>query len=125
MTPEILWPRYAATWSAPEAARVSELAVCLVDTVTYCDPNGLIEGREALSAYMGGFQQSVPQGSAFRVRSVNHHNGRTLAQWVLHGPDGVVLQLGTSFGALSDDGRLQAITGFFYDADAASVQAAT
>jgi len=116
MSPEILWPRYAATWSLPEAVRIAELAVCLADTVTYCDPNGLIEGRDALSAYMGGFQQSVPPGTAFRVRKVHHHNGRTLAHWALYGPDDTVLQRGTSFGALSDDGRLLAITGFFYDA---------
>lgn len=116
MSPETLWPRYAATWSASEEVRNAELIVCLADAVTYCDPNGLIEGREALSAYMGGFQQSVPEGSAFRVRSVHHHNRRTLAHWALQGPDGTVLQRGTSFGTLSDDSRLLAITGFFYDA---------
>jgi hypothetical protein len=116
MSPEALWQRYAATWSATEAVRSAELAACLADAVTYCDPNGLIEGREALSAYINGFQQSVPPGSAFRVRSVHHHNERTLAHWALHDPDDTILQRGTSFGSLSDDGRLLAITGFFYDA---------
>lgn len=117
MSPETLWPRYAATWSAPLSVRTAELAVCLADAVTYCDPNGLVEGREAVSAYMDGFQQTFPPGSAFRVRSVHHHNGRTLAHWSLHGPDGTILQRGTSFGTLSDDGRLLAITGFFYTSD--------
>ncbi len=115
MSPETLWSRYAAIWSAPESIRTAELAACLSDAVTYCDPNGLIESREALSAYMGGFQLSAPPGSAFRIGSVHHHNGRTLAHWALHGPDDAILQRGTSFGVLSEDGRLLAITGFFYD----------
>ena len=116
MSPEELWNRYSAIWSLDADARTDELAVCLADDVTYCDPNGLVEGRPALSTYMGGFQQSV-SGGAFRIRAVLHHHDRTLAHWALHGSDGGVLQTGTSFGLLSEDGRLRTITGFFYAAD--------
>ncbi len=113
MSPETLWDRYAAIWSQDTDTRIGELAACLAEEIVYCDPNGLIEGRPAISAYMGEFQQSVPEGT-FRIRSVIHHHGRTLAHWVLHGPNGDVLQTGTSFGLLSDDGRLRSITGFFH-----------
>ena len=113
MTPEALWERYSAIWSTPEAARAAELAACLADEATYCDPNGLVEGRGALSAYMGGFQENAP-GCSFRIKSVLDHNGRTLSNWSMVGPDGAVLQDGTSFALLAEDGRLQAITGFFY-----------
>lgn len=113
MTPDVLWDRYSAIWSLEAAARASELAICLADDATYCDPNGLLEGRAALSDYMGGFQKSAP-GARFRIRSVLQHHGRTLARWALHGSDNAVLQTGTSFGALSEDGRLRAITGFFH-----------
>jgi hypothetical protein len=112
MTPDALWVRYAAIWSLDADARVGELAACLADDVTYCDPNGLIEGPSALSTYMGGFQQSVP-GGAFRIRAVLHHHDRTLAHWTLQGSDGGALQTGASFGLLSEDGRLRTITGFF------------
>jgi hypothetical protein len=61
---------------------------------------------------MGGFQASGP-GGVFRISAVLHHHDRSLARWALHGPDGRVLQTGTSFGVLADDGRLAAITGFF------------
>ena len=74
--------------------------------------NGLIEGREALSSYMGGFQQSV-KGGKFEIRSVMHHHDRMLAEWKLIGGDGIVLQTGRSFATASADGRLQNITGFF------------
>jgi hypothetical protein len=115
MTPEALWIRYAAIWSLGAEARTAELAACLADDATYCDPNGLIEGPSALSTYMGGFQRSVP-GGAFRIRAVLNHHDRTLAHWTLHAPDGSALQTGTSFGLLSQDGRLRTITGFFYAA---------
>ncbi len=116
MNPDALWARYAAVWSLDAEARPQELAACLADDVTYCDPNGLIEGQPALSAYMGAFQQGVP-GGAFRIRDVVHHHGRTLAHWTLHGPDGAALQAGVSFGLLSSDGRLRTITGFFHPAN--------
>lgn len=118
MTPENLWTRYSAIWSLVDAdARAVELDACLADSATYCDPNGLIEGRAALSDYMDGFQESAPPGARFHIRSLLHHNDRTLAHWVLYGPDQSVLQTGTSFGTLAADGRLRSITGFFYPSD--------
>jgi hypothetical protein len=114
MTPETLWARYSAIWSAPAAVRGAELAACLSEDATYCDPNGLVEGRDALSNYMGGFQETVP-GAVFRIRSVLNHHDRTLANWSMVGLDGSELQTGTSFGLLAEDGRLRAISGFFHD----------
>lgn len=116
MTPETLWQRYAAIWSLVDEARAGELAACLADDASYCDPNGLVEGRAALSAYMAGFQRSVP-GAAFHIHAVQHHHARTLAHWTLIGADGSTLQSGTSFGLLAADGRLRAITGFVQAAD--------
>lgn len=113
MTPDMLWRRYATIWSLSPTEREAELAACLVDDATYCDPNGYLAGRPVLSDYMGQFQDGVP-GGRFHIQSVLHHHDRSLAQWVLHGRDGQVLQTGTSFGLLAEDGRLQAISGFFY-----------
>ncbi len=80
--------------------------------VSYCDPNGLIEGRAALSDYMAGFQQTVP-GGTFKLNTLKLHNDRTLANWPMLGPDGKTLQDGVSYGHLAADGRLMAISGFF------------
>jgi hypothetical protein len=119
MTAEALWNRYSAIWTLPDdGARRIELSACLADDATYCDPNGLIESHAALSEYMASFQQSVPPGAKFHLSSLLLPNDRTLAHWALLGPDGGILQRGTSFGALSSDGRLHAITGFFHPADA-------
>jgi SnoaL-like domain len=89
------------------------LEACLADEATYCDPNGLVVGRTALSAYMGEFQQQAAD-CHFRILDVAHHNDRTLVHWVLERAAGAELQTGTSFGQHSDDGRLQATTGFFH-----------
>ncbi len=116
MLPEALWRRYAAIWSLEPEKRQAELAVCLADDGTYCDPNGLVAGRQALSDYMGRFQGSVP-GGRFQIRSVLHHHDRSLANWLLRGTTGDILQAGTSFATLADDGRFRAISGFFHARD--------
>lgn len=112
MTPEALWQQYAAIWSLPESARLSELEAYVADDVSYCDPNGSIHGRSALSEYMGGFQMSVPNGR-FEITSVSSHHGRMLAHWTLRGAGGAALQFGASFALAADDGRLRTINGFF------------
>jgi SnoaL-like protein len=112
MTPQSLWQRYARIWSSEPSLRMSELEACLADACVYCDINGMQEGREALSRYMGGFQESV-KGGSFEILSVKHHHDRMLAEWRLIGANGAVLQTGRSFATASADGRLQNITGFF------------
>ena len=112
MNAELLWQRYARIWSSDASTRARELEAVLADECSYCDVNGAISGRQALSNYMGGFQQQVADGK-FQIRSVIHHHDRMLAEWALLGPNGAVLQTGRSFATVADDGRLQGITGFF------------
>lgn len=118
MTHEALWRRYSAIWSLNACPREPELLACLADDITYCDPNGPIEGHAAFSDYMGRFQVGAP-GAHFHIRWVLNHHDRSLAHWALRGADGGVGQTGqtgTSFGALAEDGRLLSITGFFHPA---------
>ena len=112
MTPDELWRRYAATWSTPADRRGAELDACLHEACSYCDPNGLLEGRTALSNYMEGFRNAMP-GATFRIDSVATHHGRTSSLWTLLDADHTVLQCGRSFATCDEQGRLQHITGFF------------
>lgn len=112
MNPETLWPRYARIWSAEPAARAQELPACLSEAATYADPQTCVEGHAALSAYMGGFQASMP-GCGFEIDRVLHHHGRSLAHWHLVSPEGATLQHGISSASHAEDGRLLEITGFF------------
>lgn len=112
MSIESIWDRYAAAWSLNTASRADELSACVAHDITYCDPNGVIEGRDALSRYMHAFQGSVPGGS-FLISSARHHHDRALARWRLTGPAGQELQTGASAAFHDHDGRLKAVTGFF------------
>lgn len=112
MTPEEIWNRYSAIWSAPTETRRVELQRCLAEACSYCDVNGLLKGREALSDYMAGFQASFP-GGTFRILGVIYHHDRSLASWECHCPDGSVLMTGRSYASTAADGRLENITGFF------------
>ncbi len=107
-----LWPRYAKIWSADRETRQRELQACLAEDATYCDPNGRLSGRAALSDYMGGFQEAFPDGG-FRIIEVIAHDGGSLARWLQYGADGTTLHQGTSFATHDADGRLQTINGFF------------
>lgn len=113
MTTQELWTRYARIWSADLATRQAELPACLAADVHYTDPNTSVQGHEALSGYMGGFQSSVPPGAGFEITDVQDHHARSLAFWKLVGPGGATLQSGVSFARHAEDGRLQDITGFF------------
>lgn len=114
MSVELLWRRYAETWSLEDPARPSQLRACVIGDVVYADPNGVLVGVDALSDYMAAFQQSVP-GAAFDIVAVLHHHDRSLARWRLCGADGTVLQTGASAATHAPDRRLHTINGFFDD----------
>jgi hypothetical protein len=116
MSPELLWKRYAAIWPLDEPARSRELAACVAEDVAYCDAEGLIGGRAALSIHMEKFKRDAP-GASFHIDSVLHHHRRTLARWTLRGPDRRAMQTGASFALQTDDGRLQTITSFAHAAE--------
>lgn len=107
-----LWSRYAIIWSSDPETRARELEACVADTVTYCDPNGPLSGRAALSDYMGGFQVNFA-GNGFRILDVISHNGGSLSRWEQYGADGSTLHHGASFATHDDEGRLKNINGFF------------
>lgn len=113
MTTQELWTRYARIWSADQVTRETELTACLAPDVCYTDPNTTVQGHEALSNYMAGFQAGVPPGAGFEIQAVQEHHARSLAFWTLRGPEGATLQSGVSFARHAEDGRLQDITGFF------------
>lgn len=115
MIPEQLWPRYASLWSADADTRAQQLPQCLDESARYADPNTEVQGHDALSGYMAGFQSAMP-GCDFHIDRVLHHHDRSLAQWHLRSPDGQRLQSGISAARHAPDGRLLEIAGFFLPA---------
>jgi hypothetical protein len=65
---------------------------------------------------MAKTMQSLYPGHTFRRTSgIDAHHEHLRFSWDLVGPDGAVVLAGVDVGDISEDGRLQRITGFFGD----------
>ena len=109
---ELLWKRYAASWSMAPAARLLRLAETVSPEVTYTDPHVSLAGIADFSDYMAGFQANMP-GARFAIREAFDHHGRSLSHWQMLAADNAVMATGTSFAELATDGKFAHITGFF------------
>lgn len=114
-TPDInleqLWRDYARCWSLTPEARPEALRRCVVDTVSYQDPQQEASGIDALARAMESFAAQVP-GHHFSIGEVAFHHGQSLAEWRLLSGAGALKMLGKSVAAHAEDGRLLRITGF-------------
>jgi predicted ester cyclase len=106
------WRLYAQCWSQTQDERRAALSQHVTDDVRYRDPNTEVAGRDALAAYMAGFQHAFP-GHCFEIREVVAHHDRSVAWWRQLDPCGHAVHDGVSFAAHDETGRLRDITGFF------------
>jgi hypothetical protein len=104
---------YGAAWNEPDAARRAELLEeAWATDGAYLDPTGHAEGRDALVAHIGGFQEMMPGHTIDMTSGVDEHDGVFRFAWVMRNADGDVLE-GMDYGELADDGRISRIVGFF------------
>jgi hypothetical protein len=105
---------YGAAWHEhDERARRALLERCWARDGVYSDPTVLVEGREALVAHMGEFQQRR-SGHRLELRTgIDEHHGWLRFGWRLLGADGEVALDGLDLAELDVDGRLRRIVGFF------------
>jgi hypothetical protein len=104
---------YGAAWNEPdEAKRTALLDATWADDGFYQDPSATADGRAALVAHIGGFQELFP-GRTIDLTSGVDSNGASLRWgWVMRNGDDVELE-GVDFAELAPDGRIQRIAGFF------------
>jgi len=106
------WEMFNQAWSEPDSERRMEL---LIDTLNehyvYSDQHASINGYEALSNYMEGFQKSVP-GAKFETLWFTALDYQCLAAWKLVATDGSVLKTGHGYGRYVNAHRLLIITYF-------------
>ena len=105
---------YVRAWhERDEATRRALLDQSWAEDGTYADPEGRIEGREALIEAIADFHQSRP-GIRIEVRSPIDGFGRHFRfVWATVDGDGGVLREGIDVGELDEDGRIRSIVGFF------------
>src|SRR4030095_1417992 len=103
---------YIAVWNETDAERrIRLLEAHWTDDARYVDPLAQAQGREQISALVGGVQQRFP-GFRFQLKGQPDAHGEHLRfSWTL-GPSGAEdLIEGTDFARIAG-GRLQCVTGF-------------
>jgi hypothetical protein len=114
-----LTDRYFAIWNETDGGRRRELiAKTWTDSASYLDPVMQGDGHDGIDAMVQGVQEQFA-GHRFRqTGAIDAHHDRIRFSWELAPEGGPAVVSGTDFGVVAEDGRLQAITGFF---DAAPV----
>ena len=108
-----VWNTYLSAWSEISAEeRALRLGRCVTDDCVYTDPTDQRHGRNDLIARIELSKQKYP-GAHFVNDNFLHHHGQGLCHWTMYDGEGKVLAKGTSYSRLSEDGRLQQMTGFF------------
>lgn len=104
---------YGAAWNERDAdARAALLEAAWSLDGTYQDPTGRADGRDALVAHIGGFQQTMPGHTIDQESGVDVYGNVFRFAWSMRNADGVVLE-GFDYGELDADGRIARIVGFF------------
>lgn len=105
---------YGTAWNEQDAAkRRSMLERSWADDAVYQDPLGRAEGRAALIAHIGDFQQNMPGMSIEPTSGVDTYGTVFRFSWEMRDASGNVTLEGMDFGEIAPDGRVASIAGFF------------
>lgn len=111
-TPEVL-VRYLAAWRARERDQIrSSIDDCLSPDIVWCDPNYLIEGREAVVEMIVEFHKQVPDAALALTSAVDAHHGRYRYEWMVSSGDRPLIR-GLDVALVGSDGLIVRIDGFF------------
>jgi hypothetical protein len=111
--PEIV-ADFVKAWNATDSGeRNALLAASFVAEGVYTDPAQVVQGRDALSAAIDGFQQTTPDVTLVATTSIDLIPGQYRFAWSLTSKDGTTVQAGEDEGALDGTGKIVRVTGFF------------
>ncbi|QUQ68115.1 nuclear transport factor 2 family protein [Kutzneria sp. CA-103260] len=113
--------RYVEIWNQPDGAlRAKAAAELLTADCRFVDPIADVTGPDALAAVVGGVHERFPGHRLQQLGEVDAHHDVLRFTWELV-PDGggESLVIGTDVLALTEDGRVAGIDGFFDKAPAA------
>jgi hypothetical protein len=107
---------YLAMWNEPDPARRADyIEQAWAEDGSYVDPLLEAEGHSALSEMVASVHAQYPGHRFHRTSGVDIHHDQVRFGWELAAPDGRTTVAGIDVGAVSPDGRLQRIVGFFGD----------
>jgi hypothetical protein len=115
VTPEEAVLTSGAAWTATDdEKRLALLEQSWAPDGVFHDPQGRVEGREALAKHIAGFQQAMVGHRIDATTGVQAYDDRYLRfGWKMYGPDGNELLEGVDFGEFDEDGRIKLIVGFW------------
>ena len=104
---------YVDAWNAKDPGlRRDAVARAWTEGGSYLDPLMEAEGHAALDAMIAAIQARVPcMECVLRGRPEGHHD-RLRFSWSITTQGHAVVAEGTDFATVSEDGRLQSVTGF-------------
>lgn len=106
--------RWFTAWNDADPIRRHESFEALVTgDVVFKDKFGLTGGLEELLGHISAVHQFMPGLRLERTGDVRHCQGLVLADWAAVGKDGQKKAVGTNAYALSPEGRIAAVTGFW------------
>jgi hypothetical protein len=105
---------YFAMWNeADRTARLAHIAEAWSPECHYVDPLNDVTGHEALADMVEGVRAQFPGATLQRTGDIDAHHNVLRFPWSATGEDGAVIVAGIDVCVLADDGRLQALAGFF------------
>jgi hypothetical protein len=105
---------YFAMWNEPDrTARLETIAHAWVPECHYVDPMSDVTGYEGIADMVDGVRAQFPGATLQRTGDIDAHHNVLRFPWSATGADGGVIVAGIDVCVLAEDGRLQALAGFF------------
>lgn len=107
---------YLAGWNETDPAARSELVARVwAEDGRHVDQLLDARGRSAIAEQIGAVQEQFPGYVIRRSSGVDGHHELFRFGWELAAPDGSVAMAGIDVGVRAEDGRIQAVAGFWGD----------
>jgi SnoaL-like domain len=104
---------FSSAWNEHDGARrLALLEKSWADDGVYHDPEGTMEGRAALSAFIGEFHAGYPGRTIDKTSGVESNGIWIRWAWEMRNGDAIESD-GMDFAELAPDGRIQRLEGFF------------
>jgi hypothetical protein len=106
--------RYLQTWNETNAERrLQTIAEIWEESGSYTDPLFAVRGVSQIDELIGGFQQQYPGLTFVQTGEPEVHHNLARFTWDLVAPDGEIGAKGTDIALFAENGRIEAIAGFF------------
>ena len=105
---------YFAMWNEPDRdQRLEVIAQAWTADGHYVDPLSDVTGHSALADMVDSVRAQFPGATLERTGPIDAHHNVLRFEWQATGTDGAKIVGGIDVAVVGDDGKLQALAGFF------------